>query len=95
MAKKDRFFQTKVGKIVLNLVIAIVIVIVGFVSLLLWLRHYTNHGVEISVPDITGLYVEEAQITLGAEGLQLAIIDSTYSQKTPLGTLLEQNPKAG
>lgn len=95
MAKKDRFFQTKVGKIVLNLVIAIVIVLVGFVSLLLWLRHYTNHGVEISVPDITGLYVEEAQITLGAEGLQLAIIDSTYSQKTPLGTLLEQNPKAG
>jgi beta-lactam-binding protein with PASTA domain len=25
----------------------------------------------------------------------LSIIDSTYSQKTPLGTLLEQNPKAG
>ncbi len=95
MARKISFFQTKVGKIVLNLLIAIAIILLSFVALLIWLHHYTKHGVEISVPNITGLYIEEAQITLAAEGLQLAIIDSTYSQKTPLGTLLEQNPKPG
>jgi beta-lactam-binding protein with PASTA domain len=95
MARKISFFQTKVGKIVLNLLIAIAIILLSFVALLIWLHHYTKHGVEISVPNITGLYIEEAQITLTAEGLQLAIIDSTYSQKTPLGTLLEQNPKPG
>ena len=95
MARKISFFQTKVGKIVLNLLIAIAIILLSFVALLIWLHHYTKHGVEISVPNITGLYIEEAQITLSAEGLQLAIIDSTYSQKTPLGTLLEQNPKPG
>ena len=95
MAPKISFFQTKVGKIVLNLLIAIGIILLSFVALLIWLHHYTKHGVEISVPNITGLYIEEAQITLAAEGLQLAIIDSTYSQKTPLGTLLEQNPKPG
>ena len=95
MAKKNSFFQTKVGKITLNLLIATIVVLVSFIALLIWLRHYTKHGIEISVPDITGLYLEEAQITLAAEGLQLVIIDSTYSQKTPLGTLLEQNPKAG
>ena len=95
MAKKNSFFQTKVGKIVLNLLIVLAIVLVVFIALIFWLRHYTEHGIEITVPDITGLYTEEAAITLAAQGLQLCIIDSTYSQKTPLGTLLEQNPKAG
>ena len=93
--KKNSFFQTKVGQIVQHLLIAAGVVVLVFVGLLFWLHHYTQHGVELSVPNITGLYVEEAQITLAAQGLQLSIIDSTYSQKTPLGTLLEQNPKAG
>ena len=93
--KKNSFFQTKVGQIVQHLLIAAGVVVLVFVGLLFWLHHYTQHSIELSVPNITGLYVEEAQITLAAQGLQLSIIDSTYSQKTPLGTLLEQNPKAG
>ena len=95
MTKKSTFFETKLGIILKNLLIAILVVVCVIVILVLWLRHYTEHGTEISVPDITGLYLEEAQITLAAEGLQLSIIDSTYSQKTALGTLLEQNPKEG
>lgn len=95
MIKKGSFFQKTVGKLLLNLLIVAIIIVVGFASLILWLRHYTQHGTEISVPDVIGLYTEEAQITLAADGLHLAVIDSTFSQKTPLGTILEQNPKAG
>jgi beta-lactam-binding protein with PASTA domain len=30
-----------------------------------------------------------------SKGLKLEVIDSTYSKKTPLGTIVEQNPQAG
>jgi beta-lactam-binding protein with PASTA domain len=41
------------------------------------------------------LYLAEANIIVESEGLRLQVIDSTYSNKTPLGTIVEQNPVAG
>lgn len=87
--------ETRTGFVLRNIVAAVVIVGAILTVVLIWLRHYTQHNQEITMPDITGLYVEEATITLNAEGLHLVIIDSTYSQKTPLGTIVEQNPKIG
>ena len=34
-------------------------------------------------------------MTLTAQGLKMEVIDSTYSNKKPLGTLVEQTPAAG
>lgn len=95
MSKKNNWKETKLGFISMQVLIAVVLVLAVLVVSLLSLRRYTHHGHEIAVPNIMGLYIEEAKMTLEAEGLSLEIIDSTYSQKAPLGTIVEQNPSAG
>ena len=80
--------------LLLHVLIAAAIIVVLVLSLNIYLRHYTQHGIEIEVPDITQLYLEEARITLESVGLHIEVIDSTYSTKVPLSTIVEQNPKA-
>jgi len=75
-----------------NILVAMIIIIVAVVVVLIGLKKYTDHGHEIEVPQITGLYADEATILLENMGLQLVVIDSTYSNKVPLGTIVEQNP---
>ncbi|MCQ2345961.1 MAG: PASTA domain-containing protein [Paludibacteraceae bacterium] len=67
--------------------IVFVLVIVVFC-----LKRYTDHGVEVEVPQITGLYLEEAQQLVLENQLQILVVDSTFSSKVPLGTIVEQNP---
>lgn len=75
--------------------IAAVVFILAIIILLLFLRHYTQHGKEIVTPNVTNLYLEEAKIVAASEGLKLVVIDSTYSQKVPLGMIVEQTPSPG
>jgi beta-lactam-binding protein with PASTA domain len=86
--------ESKAGFVLKNVLLALGIGIAALLILVRWLRTYTEHGIEIDVPDITGMYVEEARMTIEASGLQLEVIDSTYSRKVPLGTIVEQNPLA-
>lgn len=78
----------------INVLIAVIIMLVALVVVLLWLNKYTDHGHEIEVPQITGLYQTEAEVLLSGTGLRLEVIDSTFSSKVPLGTIVEQNPPA-
>jgi len=78
----------------INFVVALSLLLVMLIIVLIWLRHYTDHGHEIEVPQITGLYAEEAQSLLSGTGLKLEINDSTFSNKVPLGTIVEQMPPA-
>lgn len=77
-----------------NVFLAIVIGVVALLILLAWLKRYTEHGIEFEVPEITGMYLEEARTNVESTGLAMEIIDSTYSKKVPLGTIVEQNPPA-
>ncbi len=86
--------ETKAGFVVKNLFVALIVVIVSLIVLLSWLKRYTLHGIEIEVPAITGMYLEEARMALESEGLNIEVIDSTFSRKVPLGTIVEQNPVA-
>lgn len=92
---KNFWRETKTGFVLTNVLIAIGVIIIGVAVLQMCLKRYTEHGVEVKVPDITGLYMEEAKITLAADDLRLEVVDSTYSTKKPLGTIVEQNPVAG
>lgn len=76
-----------------NIIIAVVLVIIILVSLIFWLRSYTQHGVEVEVLDVRGLVEAEAQPLLADQGLHLVVIDSTYSDKVPFGTIVDQDPK--
>ena len=92
--EKRGFFDKSDAKFVgWNVVLAAVIVIVILICLIGWLKTYTEHGIEVEVTDVRGLVEAEAQPLLADQGLNLVIIDSTYSDKVPLGTIVEQDPK--
>lgn len=91
----SKFIDTKVGFILLNLGIAVVVGIILIFVVFGWLKHYTQHGVEVTVPNITGMQKLEAEQCLIDSGLKLIIIDSTFSNVVPLGAIVEQNPPEG
>ena len=76
-----------------NIILAAVVLLLVLVGLIVYLKQYTQHGVEVEVADIRGLVLSEAEPLLAAQGLQVEVIDSTYSDKVPLGTVVDQDPK--
>lgn len=93
--KIKEFVKTKFGFILANLVGVVVVTLIALCILFGWLRHYTQHGVEVEVPAITGMLQFEAQQVLKEQNLMLVVVDSTYSNNVPLGTIVEQTPPAG
>lgn len=92
--KKMGFFDKSDLKFVGgNIVAAMLVVAVILIILIIWLRGYTQHGVEVEVADVRGIVCEEAEPILSEQGLVLVVIDSTYSDKVPFGTIVEQDPK--
>lgn len=90
-----KFLNTKLGFILLNAGIAVVAGVILLFIVFGWLKHYTQHGVEVTVPNVTGMQYVEAEQCLADSSLQLVIIDSTFSNTVPLGTIVEQNPSEG
>lgn len=91
---KTFWSKSNTAFVIKNLLFAVVIGLVLIGGVYVWLKHYTRHGEEMQVPAVCGMYIEEAQLTLQSMGLALQVIDSTYSNKVPLGTVVEQNPSA-
>ena len=82
------------GYIVKRILLAIVIVIALAWITLIVLDQYTHHGESVTVPDLQGLYVEEAQNLLENYDLYTQVIDSVYVKEKALGTIVEQIPPA-
>ena len=95
MGKKSVFDKSDLKFIGSNLVLALLIGIAILVVLIAYLRRYTEHGVEVEVADVRGMVEAEAQPILAAQDLVLVVIDSTFSDKVPFGTIVEQNPQPG
>lgn len=95
MSNKSFWHTSRIAFVLKNLIAALVVGVVLLVVLIVWLRSYTQHGVEVEIPSVTGMYMQEALPIVEGEGLRLVVIDSTYSRKVPLGTIVEQNPPAG
>ena len=93
-SKTGGFFHSTVGFVLLSLLAAAVVALAAIAGTLAWLNHFTRHGVEVEVPDIEGTFIEEAEILASQSGLHIEVIDSTYSRKVPLGTVVDQSPKA-
>lgn len=92
--RKRGFFDKSDAKFLgINLILAVLVGVGILVGLIAWLRTYTQHGVEVEVNDVRGMVLAEAEPLLAAEGLVLVVIDSTYSEKVPFGTIVEQDPK--
>lgn len=79
-----------------NLVLGLVFLVVLFFGLKAWLSATTHHGEKLTVPDLTGLTLEEADESLSETDLRYRVIDSAeYNPDIALGAILEQHPQAG
>jgi beta-lactam-binding protein with PASTA domain len=90
MSKKKSFALFALSNILIAVAVVAVLVWVTFAAL----DRYTEHGVEVAVPDLQGAYLEEAEIILRAQGLFPRVIDSVYVANARLGTIVEQIPAA-
>lgn len=78
--------------IVKRILFAIVIVVSLVVITLFALNIYTHHGESETIPDLRGLYINEAEEILSNHGLFPEIIDSVFNKDKKLGTVIEQIP---
>ncbi len=92
---KSSFSQHPILFVIINIAIAAIIVGIVLVITHFTLLNATHHGEEIEVPDVSGMFVDEAQIVLDANQLSFQVIDSTYDRSKPLGTVLQQVPIPG
>ena len=76
--------------------IALVIIVVLVFGIMKWLSYTTNHGEEITVPDLSKLSVELAEEKLHALDLEYVLLDTTEYQKDyPKFSVVKQDPIAG
>lgn len=85
---KSKFFWINIGAAVLAIIILWSII-------LLILKAYTNHGEAIKVPNLVGLYENEAEEAIKKSGLAFEIVDSVYMRDAKPGVIVEQTPKQG
>lgn len=69
--------------------------LIVFILLGIFLRIYTHHGKTISVPDFKGVMPARAQQIAKHNNLQLQIVDSTFIDYMPKGSIVDQNPRPG
>ena len=84
--------ETFAGFVLKNILAAAGIVIVLAWIALFGVDYYTNHGETQVVPELRGLYLEEAQVLLAKQGLHPQVIDSVYVRDKQLGTIIDQIP---
>jgi len=96
MSKKSIFKSRSIRGLLLNLAIPIGITLVTAISYFyIYLPSVTNHGESITVPDLTGMQVEELNSFLSEHDLRFSVNDSSYSAEHPPLAVLKQFPKAG
>lgn len=87
------FFKSKF--LWINILVAAVLFFAAAVGTLFWLDAYTRHGDGVEVPDVSGLYVEEAELILKDLNLRYEVVDSVYLRGKKPGEIAEQSPSAG
>ncbi|SCY22244.1 PASTA domain-containing protein [Nonlabens sp. Hel1_33_55] len=91
------FFQFMFTKTFwVQMLLAVILVVVLCFGYLFWLDWHTNHGQQITVPDLTRKSLSEADDILEEMDLRRHIIDSaSFNPDFPPRSVIEQNPKAG
>lgn len=73
-------------------VVAIVLFVFMLNQFLLW---YTHHGESLTVPNLVGSSLNEAEQQILSKDLRYEIKDSVYSPGKPAMSVVDQNPKSG
>lgn len=88
--KQNRPFRT----LFLNLVAMAVVVVAVIFATFRWIDSYTEHGVAIVVPDITGMEEVDAVNVLAKHHLVGVASDYVYVKGVPVGEITVQRPAA-
>lgn len=87
------FFAKLTSKIIwVNLLVMFLFIVALIIGSWIGLKRYTRHGVAITVPNVKGMRVNDAQRVLERQGLHAVVADSGYNKTLPSGTVLEQIP---
>ncbi len=81
--------------IVLNVLAMAVIALLLILVTFRWIKSYTLHGQYIAVPDVSGMFEEEAGKVLAEAGLKYEVLDYKYDKMMVEGGVIEQKPKPG
>jgi len=84
------FFNHYVVKSILILMFAGLFI---FYGTLVVLRHYTHHGEALSVPDVRGMTLKEAEKLLQSKKMRYQLSDSVYVTSVMPGTVFLQSPE--
>jgi beta-lactam-binding protein with PASTA domain len=96
MKLKQYLKKGSVGGLLLSIIIPVaVLLLIGVIYFYVYLPSTTNHGESITVPDLTGVHVEELEEFLTKHELRYAVNDSSYSADHPALAVLRQFPHAG
>ena len=80
--------------LLINLVLMAVAVVAAVLITFRWIDSYTEHGVAIMVPDITGLQEEDAVSELTRHDLVGVASDHVFIKGVPEGEITAQRPAA-
>jgi beta-lactam-binding protein with PASTA domain len=85
------------SRVFLVQILAAMAIVAGIAYLFFhWITFTTNHGQEITVPDLSKLSAEQAEEKLKAIDLDYIILDTVdFRPDFPKLTIVEQEPKAG
>ncbi len=92
LIEKVKFYATQTFLKHVLLAFGILLLLTTFVFISL--NIYTNHGDEITVPDLNGLKITEIEEVIDDNDLRFEITDSVYYIDRVRGTVIEQNPPA-
>lgn len=81
--------------ILCNVLAMIIIAIILLLITFRWIKSYTLHGQYIEVPDVYGMYEEEAGNVLAQAGLKYEVLDYKYDNSMVEGGVIEQKPGSG
>lgn len=90
--KLFRFLTTKV--FFKNLLYMGLVLLGLFLILHFFLRSYTNHGQQLTLPDFIDMHLVEATELSEEKTFQIIVDDSTHIVGKPGGIIINQNPKA-
>lgn len=82
---KSKWFYSQLGYTIAG---ALVLVLAIF----LWLRFYTHHGQQLTLPDYTGMDIALARSDAGRKSFTLVVDDSVHMVGKKGGEILSQNP---
>jgi beta-lactam-binding protein with PASTA domain len=78
-----------------NIVLAFLILVFGTTIIMQILKIVTRHNHNLSVPDFTGLTLDEAVESASKRDLRIEVFDSVFLSDFERGTVVEQHPRAG